>query len=239
MKIQPKLDILPPAQKELWPQLKDTPKQFVLYGGTAIALRYGHRVSEDFDFFSTKQFDIKKTVSDIPYVKNTENAIFRQSEYHVDYLINLKAGQVKVTFLNRVSVMPGCINAPDLATDNNIKIASPLDLMAGKIFALQARSKDRDYHDLGELIKNGVSLQRGFEAAHAIAKLALEEHRQKTPLKALAERLNSLTVNYALPKHPELVKLIKHEARWIDFDQVNEVNLKVKKDLAYQPELSR
>jgi hypothetical protein len=35
----------------LWPQLKNVPEQYVLYGGTAVALRYGHRNSVDFDFF--------------------------------------------------------------------------------------------------------------------------------------------------------------------------------------------
>jgi hypothetical protein len=30
----PKLEILPPAQRRLWDELKDTPQDFVLYGGT-------------------------------------------------------------------------------------------------------------------------------------------------------------------------------------------------------------
>lgn len=35
---RPRLDILPPAQLRLWPELARTPGHFVLYGGTAIAL---------------------------------------------------------------------------------------------------------------------------------------------------------------------------------------------------------
>src|SRR5262249_16343039 len=34
----PKLDILPAAQRELWPEISATPRNFTLYGGTAIAL---------------------------------------------------------------------------------------------------------------------------------------------------------------------------------------------------------
>jgi hypothetical protein len=50
---EPRIDILPPAQKEIWPQLAPAPGlSFVLYGGTAVALHLGHRVSIDFDFFS-------------------------------------------------------------------------------------------------------------------------------------------------------------------------------------------
>ena len=49
MNFSPKLDILPEPQRAIWTELKTTPEQFVLYGGTALALRLGHRVSEDFD----------------------------------------------------------------------------------------------------------------------------------------------------------------------------------------------
>jgi hypothetical protein len=46
------LDILPASQRQLWPELDAVPADFVLYGGTGLALQLGHRVSEDFDFFS-------------------------------------------------------------------------------------------------------------------------------------------------------------------------------------------
>jgi hypothetical protein len=42
---QPKLDTLPRAQQRLWSL------GFTLYGGTAIAVQLGHRISVDFDFF--------------------------------------------------------------------------------------------------------------------------------------------------------------------------------------------
>lgn len=48
----PHLEILPLAQRQLWQQLRGAlGLGFVLYGGTAIALRLGHRQSVDFDFF--------------------------------------------------------------------------------------------------------------------------------------------------------------------------------------------
>jgi hypothetical protein len=50
---KPHLEVLPEAQKETWPILGwTTTNRFVLYGGTAIALRCGHRASIDFDFFT-------------------------------------------------------------------------------------------------------------------------------------------------------------------------------------------
>ena len=53
---QPRFEILPPAQIQLWKELQPlNTLGFVLYGGTALALRLGHRVSVDFDFFIEKK----------------------------------------------------------------------------------------------------------------------------------------------------------------------------------------
>ena len=50
--LEPRLDVLPVAQKEIWTSLAPASGlKFVLYGGTAIALHLGHRESLDFDFF--------------------------------------------------------------------------------------------------------------------------------------------------------------------------------------------
>ena len=54
---EPRLDILPESQLRLWPELDAVPSDFVLYGGTGLALQIGHRFSEDFDFFSSTGFD--------------------------------------------------------------------------------------------------------------------------------------------------------------------------------------
>jgi len=47
--LEPRLDILRESQRRLWSELDAVPPDFVLYGGTGIALQLGHRVSEDFD----------------------------------------------------------------------------------------------------------------------------------------------------------------------------------------------
>ena len=39
----PRLDVLPEAQRRLWGELSAVPKEFTLYGGTALALHLGHR----------------------------------------------------------------------------------------------------------------------------------------------------------------------------------------------------
>jgi hypothetical protein len=69
---KPRLDILPPAQRALWAELDATPDHFTLYGGTAVALRLGHRQSIDFDFFSRTPFDPAALAHEIPYLAGAE-----------------------------------------------------------------------------------------------------------------------------------------------------------------------
>jgi hypothetical protein len=63
---KPRLDILPPSQRTLWPELDTTPDHFTLYGGTALGLRLGHRVSLDFGFFSRMAFDPDALAGELP-----------------------------------------------------------------------------------------------------------------------------------------------------------------------------
>ena len=54
-------DILPQAQQEIWSRLSSVQDlSFVLYGGTAVALHLGHRISVDFDFFNSAPLNKKE-----------------------------------------------------------------------------------------------------------------------------------------------------------------------------------
>ena len=66
--IFPRLEILPPSQRRIWPELCAIPKDFVLYGGTALALHLGHRESADFDFFGGRKFDVRALETGIPFL---------------------------------------------------------------------------------------------------------------------------------------------------------------------------
>src|SRR5260363_17161 len=67
---KPRMDILPPAQQRLWPALRPAADLgFVLYGGTAVALRLGHRASVDFDFFSERPLDRDAIRAAFPFVE--------------------------------------------------------------------------------------------------------------------------------------------------------------------------
>jgi hypothetical protein len=54
--------------------LDAVPRDFVLYGGTGIALQLGHRGSEDFDFFASSGFDADRLRSRLPFFRDLDPA---------------------------------------------------------------------------------------------------------------------------------------------------------------------
>lgn len=151
--------------------MKEVPEYYVLYGGTTVALRYGHRESMDFDFFTDRQdINIGSEIEKMPNLQKRICVTPKIFTNQADYVLQLDAGRVSFTILNNADIVPGCVNMPAQTCDNRIKIASPLDLMATKLLALHHRSTAKDFYDLAELIKQGVSLQEGFSAALALAR---------------------------------------------------------------------
>ena len=58
---EPKTAILPQAQQEIWPLLAPAAAlSFVLYGGTAVAVYLGHRISV-ISIFSGRRLSTKRT----------------------------------------------------------------------------------------------------------------------------------------------------------------------------------
>jgi Nucleotidyl transferase AbiEii toxin, Type IV TA system len=158
-----KLEILPQAQRRLWNELKNTPQAFVLYGGTALALRLGHRTSEDFDFFSNRPFlpdVLRKTIG---YLQDAE---MRQFEENTLTAIINRDGPVKVSFFGGLKL--NRVQDPDVMLDNGIKVASLLDIAATKLATIQQRAQARDYEDVLALAGAGVSLSEMLAAAEAV-----------------------------------------------------------------------
>jgi len=69
----PRLDTLPEVQRLSWPKLAPAAAlRFVLYGETAVALRFGHRTSVDFDFFSDAALDRAALFEAMPFLKEAQ-----------------------------------------------------------------------------------------------------------------------------------------------------------------------
>jgi len=160
---KPNLSILPEPQKQLWVELRDTPKTFVLYGGTALALRLGHRQSEDFDFFSNKSFQPTSLRTSIPYLKHAEMTQFQENTLTA---IVDRNGPVKLSFFGSLGIKR--VQDPDIVEENGVQIASMLDLFASKLKTIQARAEAKDYRDIVGALNAGLTLAEGLSAAVAI-----------------------------------------------------------------------
>jgi len=86
-------EILTKEQIELLPLIKEFSKNFILVGGTAIALHIGHRRSIDFDLFTADDFDNGKIKRKIArFYELDKTYISAPGEYTI--LVN----GVKITF---------------------------------------------------------------------------------------------------------------------------------------------
>ena len=161
-------DILPAAQRQLWATLGNTREQgHVLYGGTAIALRLGHRESVDFDFFSEQPLDKPAVRGMSPFLKD---AGVLQDEPETLTLVVQVPGfdvPVKVSFFGGIAF--GRVGEPDEA-ENGALIASLDDLMATKLKVMLERVEAKDYRDVAALLRAGVDLSRGLAAAALLFK---------------------------------------------------------------------
>jgi len=92
--------ILPPSQLSFWKEDKHIPSNFVLYGGTALALRLGHRQSLDFDFFFSAPIELEQLSATIPFVKEGE---ILQSGPNTFTLRIDRRGPVTISFFGNLS----------------------------------------------------------------------------------------------------------------------------------------
>ena len=141
-------EIFTKEQQELLPLIKEFSKDFILVGGTAIALHIGHRQSIDFDLFSYGEFKnakIKRKI--LRYRKINKTHISTAGEY------TLMVNNVKMTFYDFPYKIKSSVHL-----DKKIRLPDLLTLAAMKAFALGNRGKWKDYVDLYFIIKDHYSL---------------------------------------------------------------------------------
>jgi hypothetical protein len=177
-RFQPRLDILPEPQKRLWPELREVPRNFVLYGGTAIALRLGHRTSADFDFFSSEPFVPEDLMRRIPCL--AESKILQSESQTLSFAVQ-REGLVKVSFFGGLRI--GRVRDPEETQDGVLQAASLLDLAGLKAAVIQKRAEAKDYLDILALLKSGITLPMALGAAQALYR---DQFNPMVTLKALS-----------------------------------------------------
>lgn len=123
------------------PELDD----FLLVGGTNLSLHYGHRISNDLDLFSIKNFDNAEI--SVCLVNHFENFSYRSLNNPIGlfgFIGDLKIDLVKHQFalIDQVEVIDG------------IRMISIPDIIAMKVNAIMKRAVKKDFWDICELLNH-------------------------------------------------------------------------------------
>jgi len=126
-------------------------EDFILVGGTSLALQIGHRISIDLDLFTDKKFDVSEIPGVIQHLGNIK--ILKQSSV----ILNLFIDEIKVDFVSyRYKFL-----SPALIIDN-LRLAPISDIAAMKLAAITGRGSRKDFIDLYFILKK-YSLPEIFE----------------------------------------------------------------------------
>lgn len=117
---------------------------FHLAGGTALALRLGHRISVDLDFFKRGEFSPVNVVSELDIITQSQSQIIQQSKGSIA-LVNQ---ETKFEFLRYDYPLLDAIDQVD-----GISLVSLSDNVAMKLSALVGRGSKKDFADLAALLE--------------------------------------------------------------------------------------
>lgn len=138
------LNVLEKRQKEVIEKLKtaDWLSEFYLAGGTGLALQIGHRLSEDFDFFTEKDFD-----ADLLTYSVQKDFGFEKISEDKNTLIGV-IDNVRISFLGfKYKIIS------QFEKYENIRIAGIKDIACMKLSAVTQRSTKKDFIDIYYLLK--------------------------------------------------------------------------------------
>lgn len=157
----PKFEILPPAQLEIWEALRPAARLgFSLYGDTAIALQLGHRQSVDFDFFNAGPLNKETLKAAFPFIGDA--IALQDGPNTLVVSTKMPSGEVKVSFFGDIGF--GRVNEPLQSRDEVMLVASLDDLLATKLKAILDRAEAKDYRDIAAMLAAGVELPKALSA---------------------------------------------------------------------------
>ena len=160
---------------------RDYMPAFYLAGGTALALRLGHRKSIDLDFFSEQTVD--------------ENMLLAKVQILPGFSLVAKEPQTLHCHIHRVKVSfighPYPMLAP-ASIFSGVSVADPIDIACMKLNAIASRGTKRDFIDLYEVVKReGLDAlladfqrkfaQANFNLVHVLKSLVYFADAEKDP----------------------------------------------------------
>ena len=173
-----------PHTMELLRKLMEAPllRQARLVGGTALALQYGHRTSVDLDFFGNIEASTEELIQVFSQVGDV--TLFGQSKMIKGFSLD----GVRIDIVNYT--YPWLEKA---IIEDGLRLASPADIAAMKVYAIENRGSRKDFIDMYFLLKH-YSLDE-----------ILSFYKQKYPEHSEFVALRSLTYfedaeSFAMPK---------------------------------------
>jgi hypothetical protein len=212
--------VLPPATEHVWSFLKDQPVLggFVLIGGSAMALRIGHRLSEDLDFAWVEPrlprvrldalrraaeaggFDFERQEHEAAVVEFAEAGL-DILDYQQNYLVN---HGVRVSFFAPERPLASVLTG---APEPKVRVATLAELFKAKSLVSAQRSKTRDWLDLYLLLKeHGFTLQ-DYRAAFVEADVASQCDTGLSRLCSGVPQSDDEGYAHLLPHPPTLVEM--------------------------------
>ena len=186
---------LPASSRELLDRmaaLKAAPwGGWTLAGGTGLALRLGHRRSEDFDFFRTDRMDL----SVLHEVLGRLGAYETLQE--AEHTLTVLCGGVKLSFFR--------VRDPfiyETAPYRFFRVAAVAEVALMKMIAISGRGARKDFVDLYTILMGGLTLGEMFDALprkygkgrvnvyHLLKSLTYFEDAEQEPMPAMLEPFN-------------------------------------------------
>jgi predicted nucleotidyltransferase component of viral defense system len=124
-------------------------KDFLLGGGTNLAIKYNHRVSTDIDLFSTEIVGTKHLSEICDFFEDEfgkENITINKKNFGSEQLahlaIFLKKEQIKIDIIQNLKLLY------EPTTKNHIRLINDNDIGALKLLAAADRGNQKDFYDL-------------------------------------------------------------------------------------------
>lgn len=157
-KIHP--EILDEPRRQLLPVIAPLCQDFILGGGTALALQIMHRQSYDFDFFLSKEIPKHLAEDLLQSLHTLKIAVDNRDELTV-----FTASSIKISFIS----YPFHHLYPAVHTPLNIKLFDIRDIAAQKAYTIGRRGAYRDYFDIYSLVTGRfITINEIIESAEKI-----------------------------------------------------------------------
>lgn len=140
------------------------PSTFTLYGGTAVVLHLGHRVSVDFYFFARAPIDGDALLRELPFLRHA--AVTDMAANTLGCTVD-RGGPVRLSFFG-VPSLPR-LRDHHLSPGNGVRVGHLLELAGMEASLVQRRAEAKDYLDVDAILGDGqVTLPWALAAGAAL-----------------------------------------------------------------------